>query len=255
MLGFIAESTTLQESMITLSVSDTLLSLVPLIPVLGIYLYWQLNSRDLLLASARMVLQLIVIGFALNFIFDYDEIWLGVLILCFMLLVASSIVVRPIQQKNKQRYWRILISLGIASTLNLYWVLQVVLNLSPWYQPNYVIPIAGMVIANGLTSLSLGAERLEKELPRCKDFGEARKLAFNAALIPQINAFLAVGLVSLPGMMTGQILSGVSPLVAVRYQIMVMSMIMATTCVAVTLYFWLEQRALAKTSSHKKTGH
>ena len=74
-------------------------------------------------------------------------------------------------------------------------------------------------------------------------------LAFNAALIPQINAFLAVGLVSLPGMMTGQILSGVSPLVAVRYQIMVMSMVMATSCIAVALYLWLENRALTKRES------
>jgi putative ABC transport system permease protein len=230
--------------MITLSITDTLLALVPLLPVLMIHIYWQLNSKDLLLASARMVLQLVMIGFALNFIFSYDKFWLGFLILCFMLIVASMIVIRPIQKKSMLRYRRVLVSLGIASSLILFWVLEVVLNLSPWYQANYVIPIAGMVIANGMNALSLCAERFEKELARNDNFPEIRMLAFNAALIPQINAFLAVGLVSLPGMMTGQILSGVSPLVAVRYQIMVMSMVMATTCIAVALYLWLEGRAL-----------
>lgn len=235
--------------MISLSVTDTLLALVPLLPVAFIYIYWHLNTKELALASTRMVLQLVLIGFALNFIFNYENIWLGLAILTFMLIVACMIAIRPICKKSLQRYWRVLIGLGIASSLILFWVLKVVLNLSPWYQANYVIPIAGMVIANGMTSLSLCAERLEKELKRNENFSEARMLAFNAALIPQINAFLAVGLVSLPGMMTGQILSGVSPLVAVRYQIMVMSMVMATSCIAVALYLWLENRALTKRES------
>lgn len=231
--------------MITLSVSDTLLALVPLLLVLIIFICWQLNSKDLLLASGRMVLQLVLIGFALNFIFNYQAVWLGLAILSFMLVAACMIAIRPIRQKSLPRYWRVLCSLGIASVLVLFWILKVVLQLSPWYQASYVIPIAGMVIANGMNALSLCAERLEKELERNEDFSEATMLAFNAALIPQINAFLAVGLVSLPGMMTGQILSGVSPLVAVRYQIMVMSMVMATTCISVVLYLWLEKRAQA----------
>ena len=232
--------------MITLSVTDTLLALLPLVPVLIIYVYWQFNSTELVIASGRMVLQLVGIGFILNFLFDYKESWLGLLILSFMLLVASSIVVRPLKAKGLQRFFRVLLCLTIASLAVLFWMLDVVLKLTPWYQPNYVIPIAGMVIANGMNSLSLCAERLEKELVRCESYAEARALAFNAALIPQINAFLAVGLVSLPGMMTGQILSGISPLIAVRYQIMVMSMVMATTCIAVAFYLWLEKRIFDK---------
>lgn len=232
--------------MITLSAFDTLLALLPLAPVFVIFIYWQLNSSELLIASGRMVLQLVGIGFALNFLFDYRASWLGVLILCFMLIVASTIVIRPMQVRGLSRFLRVLLCLTIASLTILVWILGVVLKLTPWYQPNYVIPLSGMVIANGMNSLSLCAERLEKEIVRCASFAEARKLAFNAALIPQINAFLAVGLVALPGMMTGQILSGVSPLVAVRYQIMVMSMVMATTCIAVAFYLWLEQRTTAE---------
>ena len=76
--------------------------------------------------------------------------------------------------------------------------------------------------------MSLAAERFESETTRGIRYVEARNTAMDAALIPQINALLAVGLVSLPGMMTGQILSGVEPLVAVKYQIVVMCMIFSS---------------------------
>lgn len=234
--------------MIHLSLTDTLLALVPLLPVLGIYLYWHLASRDLVLATARMVLQLVLIGFILNHLFNSENTWLGILILSFMLLVSGFIVIRPIRKKSTKGYYHVIFSLGIAGTFTLFWTLKIVLHLTPWYQPNIVIPVAGMILANGMNALSLCAERLEKELERNEAIASARSLAFNAALIPQINAFLAVGLVALPGMMTGQILSGVSPLIAVRYQILVMSIVMATACIAVFLYLWLQirdhQRAL-----------
>lgn len=228
--------------MIQLSITDTLLALVPLIPVLAIYIYLKQGTQDLWLATARMVLQLIVIGYALNFLFNYDDPWLGVAILTFMLMVSASIVIRPVNTNRQSRYWRALCSLAIACICVLAWILFVVIDLDPWYQPNYVIPIAGMTFANGMNGLSICAERIEKELERDTPIKQACSLSFNAALIPQINSFLAVGLVALPGMMTGQILSGVSPLVAVRYQIMVMSMVMATTCLAVALYLWFESR-------------
>ena len=88
-----------------------------------------------------------------------------------------------------------------------------------------MIPIAGMIFANAMNSISLAIERLESELANDVDYDVARKIAFQASMIPIINSLFAVGLVSLPGMMTGQILSGVSPLIAVRYQIVVMCMI------------------------------
>ena len=100
-----------------------------------------------------------------------------------------------------------------------------VLQLSPWYLPRYLIPLAGMIYANAMNGISLAGERLEAEVNREIVYEEARKTALQASLIPITNSLFAVGLVSLPGMMTGQILSGVSPLIAVRYQIMVMCMI------------------------------
>jgi len=94
-----------------------------------------------------------------------------------------------------------------------------------WFEPNLVVPIAGMIFANSMNTVSLAAERFESEFKRGENYISARRTALDATLIPQINSLFAVGLVALPGMMTGQILSGVDPNIAVRYQIMVMWMI------------------------------
>ena len=101
-----------------------------------------------------------------------------------------------------------------------------------------------MVFANNMNGLSLAIERFESDFKRTKGFVSSRKDAFKASMIPQINSLLAVGLVSLPGMMTGQILSGVDPLIAVRYQIMIMSMILSGTGLSIVIYFLLKQRGL-----------
>ena len=109
------------------------------------------------------------------------------------------------------------------------------MDLTPFYEPRYVIPIAGMIYANSMNAVSLAAERLEKEL-KTSTYKEANRAAFKASMMPKINIFLAVGIVSLPGMMTGQILSGVDPLVAVRYQIVVMAMILGSSGISVVIY-------------------
>ena len=103
----------------------------------------------------------------------------------------------------------------------------------------YVRALAGMIFANAMNTVSLAAERIEAELQKISDFTPAQRIALDAALIPQINGLLAVGLVSLPGMMTGQILSGVSPVVAARYQIMVMCMIFGSAGLSTIIYLKL----------------
>jgi len=106
-----------------------------------------------------------------------------------------------------------------------------------------VIPLAGMIFANSMNTISLAGERFHAERVRGEDYLSARRLAMEAAMIPQVNALLAVGLVSLPGMMTGQILSGVEPLTAARYQIMVMCMIFSTAGLAAVLYMALKKNS------------
>ncbi|HHJ34596.1 MAG TPA: ABC transporter permease, partial [Gammaproteobacteria bacterium] len=114
-------------------------------------------------------------------------------------------------------------------------------TLDPWYSAPTMVPIAGMIFANAMNSVSLAAERLNAEINRQVPYDEARVIAFQSSLIPVINSLFAVGLVSLPGMMTGQILSGVSPLIAVRYQIMVMCMVFGAAGIA-TAYFLVMAR-------------
>lgn len=226
--------------MIQLSLLDTALSLVPILIGIAIYYWHRYKTRDLWLASARMALQLIAIGYLLTFLFEYEHSWLGLLVISFMLVVASIITIRPLEKKGTRVWLTALIALLIAGVFNLAWILFVVLKLSPWYQPSIVISLAGMVFANGMNTLSVAAERYEQELKHGNK--DAKKVAFNAAMIPQINALLAVGLVSLPGMMTGQILSGVEPLLAVRYQIMIMSMVISTSIISLAIYLYLQQK-------------
>lgn len=223
--------------MIELSIIDTALATVPLL--VGIFIFYrQLNKvKEPSTASARMLIQLIGIGYLLNLLFTYDSIWIGLCVLTFMLAIASWIAIRPIHSKSFRNYGIALLAICIGAGLNLAWILIVVLKLEPWYQPRQVIPLAGMVFSVGMNALSIAIERYEKELER--DPNNAKRLAINAATISHINMLLAVGLVSLPGMMTGQILSGVSPLVAVRYQVMVMSMLVGTSTMVLATYFCL----------------
>ena len=125
---------------------------------------------------------------------------------------------------------------------------RIVLDSAPWFEPRIIIPIAGMIFAVGMNAISLFVERFYSELKQTADTIHARNIAYNATLIPTINSLLAVGLVSLPGMMTGQILSGVSPLIAVRYQIMIMLMLFASSGLTSALFYQLIKGHQANTN-------
>ena len=134
-------------------------------------------------------------------------------------------------------------------------VTQVVLDLPRWFEPRFVIPLAGMIFANTMNTVCLAAERFEAERQHQEDLAAARRAALRAALIPPINALLAVGLVSLPGMMTGQILSGVDPMVAVRYQIMVMCMIFGSGGLGAATYLALLPRIVPVAACDMEDSH
>ena len=141
--------------------------------------------------------------------------------------------------RNAILFIKALASISFAGILTLSIVTQGVLELDPWYSPRYLIPLAGMIFSNAMNSVSLAAERVQAEIENGVDYVHARAIALRASLIPTINSLFAVGLVSLPGMMTGQILAGISPLVATRYQIMVMCMLFATAGIASALFLTL----------------
>jgi len=154
--------------------------------------------------------------------------------------MSSLITLRNLQNRSIKSYIFIFVSIAFGGTINLFLILEFVLDLTTLYEPRYVIPIAGMIYANCMNAISISAERFEKEIINT-NYKKARQIAFKSALIPNINAFLAVGLVSLPGMMTGQILSGVDPLIAVRYQIVVMAMVLGSSGISVVTYLSLQK--------------
>ncbi len=208
--------------------------LVPIVIVAAIYWRWFGTVTELAMASARMLVQLVAVGYVLVLIFAQPTLWVSLLVLLVMFVAAGFIAVRPVKM-HQGVLLPAFIALLIAVSLHLAISLKLVLQLDVWYTPQKLIPLAGMYFANTMTALSLSAERFFSDLEAGADRLTASRSAFQAAMIPQINALMAVGLVALPGMMTGQILSGVSPLIAVRYQIMIMAMVLGASGVGSAL--------------------
>ncbi len=229
----------MQNAVITLSLPQLALALVPVGLTLAILFRWSFGTGNALYALGRMLVQLLLIGYVLAWIFGAESGLLILLVLAIMLSASAWIAVGTVKAHRKALLAASLASITVGGGLTLLLITQLVLQLEPWYMPRYMIPLAGMVFANAMTAVSLAAERLYAELEHTSDWERARLAAYQAAMIPVINSLFAVGLVSLPGMMTGQILSGVSPLVAARYQIMVMCMIFASAGLSTAVFLVL----------------
>jgi len=223
---------------------------IPVLMVLIILYKWRLEPGNAIYALTRMIIQLLLVGYFLAYLFGSENAWVVVLVLSVMILVSSWIALRTITLYRQKLYKATLFSILLGGGITLLLITQGVLNLEPWYRPSYMIPIAGMVFANSMTSISLAAERLQAEITRHVPYDQARNIAFQAAMIPIINSLFAVGLVSLPGMMTGQILSGTSPLIAVRYQIMVMCMIFGSAGISTACFLYLVKPKLTRKDNH-----
>ena len=224
-----------------ISITSLLIGFLPVIILIVIMKFWSLDALQAIYANIRMLVQLLLVGYILTFIFETDSPILVILVIIFMISMSAFIALRPLQAKGIKPFLIVLLSLGVSGIGVLLLVTQIILDLPRWFEPQYVIPLAGMVFANSMNTISLVGERFNAELKRGEDYIEARNIAMGAAMIPQVNALLAVGLVALPGMMTGQILSGVDPLTAARYQIMVMCMIFSTAGLSAVIYLFFNQ--------------
>ncbi|MCW8942003.1 MAG: ABC transporter permease [Gammaproteobacteria bacterium] len=236
----------MNNSIDTIPLINLSLAFIPAILTIGILFRWSLNSTNALYAISRMLIQLLLIGYFLTYIFDSDSAGVIILILAVMVMVSSWIALGTIPDLRMQLYKNTLLAITVGGGITLAMITQGVLALDPWYSPQSMIPIAGMIFANAVNSVSLCAERLSAEVSRQVPYDEARKIALQSSLIPVTNALFAVGLVSLPGMMTGQILSGVSPLIAVRYQIMVMCMVFGASGIASAYFLVLVRPAFER---------
>jgi UDP-glucose/iron transport system permease protein len=201
-------------------------------------------ERDLVIGSVRTVVQLYGVGFLLAAVFAAARWYWVVLILVAMTAVATQAAVSRLGKPLPGAGWIAAAALTTSTAVTLAYVITVVVQVRPWWEPQYIIPIAGMILGNSMTSAALAGERLQGDLRARADEVEARlalgfsgqdavqpmvRAALRAAMIPTVSSMMTVGLVQLPGMMTGQILAGSSPLLAIRYQVVVVFMLTAAT--------------------------
>ena len=222
----------MNDSVLIIPLANLALAFIPVLVVVAILFRWSLDYRNALYAALRMLTQLLIIGYLLLFIFESDSVWLVIGVVAVMVSAASWIALGSIAERRRALYISALLSIAVGGGFVLVLITQGVLDLAPWYSPRYLIPLAGMIFGNAMNTVSLAAERFYSELQHHAKYQQARDIAFRASLIPNVNTLFAVGLVALPGMMTGQILAGVSPLIAARYQIMVMCMLFGTSGLA-----------------------
>ena len=218
------------------------LAFLPAAVVIGIMFRWSAGAKTAAYATLRMLIQLLLIGYVLVYIFEAERAEIIVAVLLLMLTMASWIAIRPVNKKQPHVFRNALVAISAGGILVLALVSQIVIGVDPWFSPQYVVPLAGMIFAGAMNAVSLAAERLLAETDRGTPRLEARRIALQASLIPIINSLFAVGVVALPGMMTGQILSGISPLVAAKYQIVVMAMLFGVSGISAALYLWLQGR-------------
>jgi putative ABC transport system permease protein len=211
------------------------------------------QSKDLFWSGLRMFIQLLVVGYVLHLIFALETPLPVLLILIVMIGFAVQTIGARVKTKMPHFYRVVGTAILFGCGGMTFFFCSLVIGLEPWYDPRYLIPLAGMIIGNSMTGASLAVERLAAEFRERRDEIEtglclggsiqvvsetAVSCAFRAALIPSVNAMAAMGLVFLPGMMTGQILSGTEPLIAVKYQIAIMCVI--TGSVSLTTFFILK---------------
>lgn len=203
-------------------------------------------ERRLIIAALRTTIQLLLIGMVLRIVFDLAHpAWVA--LMAFVMLMAAGREVMARQKRKFKGWWGF--GLGVTAMLTssftiTFFALTLVIGTRPWYTPQYAIPLLGMLLGNTMNGISICLDRLtqtaweqraviEQRLMlgqnRDQALEDIRRDSMRSGMIPIINAMAGAGLVSLPGMMTGQILGGSSPLDAVKYQILIMFLIAAGT--------------------------
>lgn len=216
------------------------------------------REKQILIATTRMTVQLALMGYVLMFVFNNPSWWLTSLMIVIMISFAIYNIIKRVKiTMSKELKSIITISIVFGALVTAVFFIVIVLSVRPWFNPQYFIPISGMIIGNSMTGIALGANKL------CSDMEEKRieienslmlgatpvaatkeivNNAFDSAILPTMNNMLTMGIVSLPGMMTGQILSGTFPLTAIKYQIGIMLAILGSTAVSTVLFVTLGYR-------------
>ncbi|MEO1133316.1 MAG: iron export ABC transporter permease subunit FetB [Cyanobacteria bacterium J06639_1] len=232
-------------SYLTISYVQLALAAMSIAINLGISIAYRLQlERSLVIASIRMVTQLLLIGFVLEWLFEQQNPWLIVGLGLLMSGIAGRASVQRTNRRFAGIYWNSILSILAAAALVSGWTVVAIVQVDPWYDPQYFIPLLGMVLGNALNGISLGLDRFMEDVVTQRNqietllaLGATRweaarqqvRDAVRTGMIPITNSMMVMGLVSLPGMMTGQILAGASPIDAVRYQIAIVFTIASGT--------------------------
>ncbi|MGB5301129.1 MAG: iron export ABC transporter permease subunit FetB [Thiogranum sp.] len=201
-------------------------------------------AKQLLVAALRTAIQLTLIGLVLKALFaNSNLLWVGLLSLLMLVVAGREVMARQHRRfAGRWGYGIGVVSMFVSSFTVALFALIVVVGNEPWYQPQYAIPLLGMLLGNTMNGIALALDRLTQSAWEQRDVIEARLMlgysaseavsgiqqqVFRSGLIPIINAMAAAGIVSLPGMMTGQILAGAEPVEAVKYQILIMFLVSA----------------------------
>ena len=212
----------------------------------GISLALKLNlEKTLLIASIRTVVQLLLVGLVLEWVFRFDRWYVVVMLGCVMTLIAGITAATRGKRRYSGIWLNCIVSIWASAWLVTAFALFIVFEgTEKWYQPQYAIPLLGMVLGNILNGITLGLNFFTEALVTRRDYVESMlsagatrweaarepiRDAMTTGMTPIINAMMIVGLVSLPGMMTGQLVSGMEPLHAVKYQIVIMFLIASAT--------------------------
>ena len=239
-------------SVLDLSLGQLGLALLLVGVVIAISAYQGLGiGRDLVVGSLRAVVQLYLVGLILTVVFEGAQWYWVLLMLAVMTAVAAQAATSRLARPMPGARAIAALALTVSTAVTLAYVIGVIVQARPWYEPQYIIPIAGMILGSAMTSAALAGDRLQGDLRVRADEVKARLAlgfsgrealqpmaltALRAAMIPTVNGMMTVGLVQLPGMMTGQILAGSSPLLAIKYQLVVVFMQAAATALASLLF-------------------
>jgi putative ABC transport system permease protein len=204
-------------------------------------------GRRLLVAAVRLVVQLLLVGLVLQWVFANARWYTVVALAALMTVIAGVAAVRRTERRYPGVWLDSLLSVWLASWLVMGFALTAVVPVEPWYRPQYAVPLLGMVLGNALNGISLGLDSFGHELAarrgqveallalgatRWEAAREPVQRAVRTGMVPVLNAMAVAGIVSLPGMMTGQVLGGVDPVEAAKYQIVIMFLIAAASALA-----------------------
>ena len=249
-------------NVLSLSVFDLTLASLCVIAVAALTWILRLGiAKSLLVAAVRSCVQLLLVGFVLRALFaNAGFAWVALLSVLMLLLAGREVRARQARRFGGWRGYGIgTSSMLVSSFVVTVLALVVIIGPDPWYTPRYAIPLLGMVLGNTMTGIAVALDRLlqsawdkrsviEQRLllgeTRASAIGDIARESTRSGLIPIINSMAAAGIVSLPGMMTGQILAGSSPLDAVRYQILIMFLIAGGTGLGTVCAVWLASRRL-----------